>query len=185
MVSARQRERLKRRRARDNKPRAAPAEDDTHNDEEEDDRGDRFQAYADYYKRQKLFPRSGDGWMVQVAPFNTWYTALKQLIELSVTGATADIDLDSQWLIWTELSYSQTFALGLFFVGYTFFTVLTAVLLLNLLVAMLSATYENVQEESTLKSRTAFAQLMMRHELLANPLGVSANVGTYLRPPLR
>ena len=60
MVSARQRERLKRRRARDNKPRAAPAEDDTHNDEEEDDRGDRFQAYADYYKRQKLFPRSGD-----------------------------------------------------------------------------------------------------------------------------
>jgi len=127
-----------------------------------------------YVSLYVLFPRAGAAYIAQVGPFNSWYASFKSMVELAITGSTAEIDLDANW---SELSKSQIFDLYLFLCGYTFFAVLTAVLMLNLLVAMLSSTYEMVRDESTLQSRTSFAQLMMRHELLAASWGISANVG--------
>jgi len=51
------------------------------------------------------------------------------------------------------------------------------ILLLNLLIAMLSFTFDNVREQSTLECRTAFAQAIQRLELLASLLRMRTKVG--------
>ena len=50
---------------------------------------------------------------------------------------------------------------------------MSLILLLNLLIAMLSFTFETVREESTLQCRTSFAQHLMRLELLAESAGMA------------
>ena len=62
-------------------------------------------------------------------------------------------------------------------VVYIFFIILSLILLLNLLIAMLSFTFETVREESTLQCRTSFAQRLMRLELLAQSFNMKINVG--------
>ncbi len=123
-----------------------------------------------------LYPRAGTIFMAQVDQFNTWQGAIKSMVELAVTGSPADIDLAANW---SELSHGQILNFALFLILYVFYGVLALILLLNLLVAMLSSTYDQVRDESTLQSRTAFAQLMMRHELVSSAWGLSAHVGEH------
>ena len=68
-------------------------------------------------------------------------------------------------------------AFYLWLLVYLFFTILSLVLLLNLLIAMLSFTFETVRSESTLQCRTTFAQCLMRLELQATSLRMAVNVG--------
>ena len=57
------------------------------------------------------------------------------------------------------------------------YTIYSVILLLNLLIAMLSFTFDNVREQSTLECRTAFAQAIQRLELLASLLRMRTKVG--------
>jgi len=121
-----------------------------------------------------LYPRAGAVAMPQVEQFNHWYNALAGLLELAFTGSPAAIDLDTDLTI---LSTSQQVAFYLWLLVYLFFTILSLVLLLNLLIAMLSFTFETVRSESTLQCRTTFAQCLMRLELQATSLRMAVNVG--------
>lgn len=123
-----------------------------------------------------LYPRSGVVYLPQLMPFNTWYNALRSLFELSFTGSPALIDLESDF---TVLSTSQQVDFVLFLVVYLFFIILSIILLLNLLIAMLSFTFEAVRDESTLQCRTAFAQCLMRLELIADAFGMDVHVGEH------
>ena len=60
---------------------------------------------------------------------------------------------------------------------YLFFVILSLILLLNLLIAMLSFTFEAVREEAVLVCRTAFAQCVIRLELQAVSFKYNVNVG--------
>ena len=129
-----------------------------------------------YITLYTMYPRAGDVFLPHVLKFNSWYTAIQSLFELSFTGSPAIIDLDQNW---DHLSLSQKWDLGTFFFIYIFYGVLSVILLINLLIAMLSYTFESVLNDSTLSSRTAFSQCVMRLELLASSFGMSTAVGDH------
>jgi len=52
------------------------------------------------------------------------------------------------------------------------------ILMINLLIAMLTNTFDKVREEATLQSRLSFATNVMKLELLADALGWDTRVGT-------
>ena len=108
-------------------------------------------------------------------PFNKWYNALRSLVELAFTGSPASINLEVENFV--ELSKSQVAALGLWFALYILYILFSLILLLNLLIAMLSFTFDTVRDESTLQCRTSFAQLIMRFEIAAASLNMPTCVG--------
>jgi len=61
---------------------------------------------------------------------------------------------------------------------YYLFILFTAILLLNLLIAMMTNTYETVQTEAKLKFRVEFAQRVLRYEIIA-PHGVDTRCGEF------
>jgi len=127
-----------------------------------------------YFALYVLYPRAGLVYMPQVTTFNTWYTALRSLFELAFTGSPSAINLDTDF---TLLSTAQQVDFCIWLVVYLFFIILSLILLLNLLIAMLSFTFEAVRAESTLQCRTSFSQCLMRLELQAVALGINVNVG--------
>ena len=127
-----------------------------------------------YFSLYILYPRAGAVFLPQVLAFNNWYDALKGLIELAFTGSPSPVDLERDFAM---LSTMQQVDLCFWFILYIYFVIISIILLLNLLIAMLSFTFESVREESTLQCRTAFAQCLIRLELLATSLGMDVRVG--------
>jgi len=121
-----------------------------------------------------LYPRAGDVMLPQVRPFNTWYGSILSLFELAFTGSPSMIDLESDF---TPLSNMQSVDFLIWLGVYLLFIILSLILLLNLLIAMLSFTFEAVRSEATLQTRTSYAQCLMRLELLADSFGMSVHVG--------
>ena len=124
-----------------------------------------------------LYPRAGTLSMPQVRDFNTWYSALQALFLLAFTGSPSNIDIEVDF---TTLSNMQAFDFALWLFVYLMFTILSLILLLNLLIAMLSFTFESVRDESTLQCRTSFAQGIIRLELLADSFGMAYQVSLTL-----
>ena len=67
----------------------------------------------------------------------------------------------------TDHQWEARMPTALFFVLFVFFLLLTVVLLINLLIAMLSARYSDMSERATTDYRIAFARLVLRFERLA------------------
>ena len=109
-----------------------------------------------YFALYILYPRAGNAYMPQVLPFNRWYNGIRSLFELAFTGSPSVINLDIN--VFDELSPFQCIDFFIWLVVYLFFIILSLILLLNLLIAMLSFTFESVRNESTLQCRTSFAQ---------------------------
>jgi hypothetical protein len=129
-----------------------------------------------YFALYILYPRAGSVYLPQVMPFNKAKNGIRSLFELAFTGSPSVIDLDA------DFSEFTAFQLVDFFVWlalYLLFIIMSLILLLNLLIAMLSFTFETVREESTLQCRTSFAQHLMRLELLAESAGMAINVGEF------
>lgn len=124
-----------------------------------------------------LYPRSGIAELPQVASFNTPYNAAKALLELSLTGSSTYINLDPDG--WNLLGWAAGLDMAIFLFMYFCYTLVALVLLLNLLIAMLSNTYENVRKESTLRCRVSFAQCVLKLELVAESLGMPTQVGEH------
>jgi len=125
-----------------------------------------------------LYPRCGAAFLPHMPAFNDWHTSAQALLELAFTGSPPSLDLiaASQY---EGLSASQTASLALFGGVYLFYAILSVVLLLNLLIAMFTHTFENVRSESTLNSRVGFAQMMLRLELVASSLGMRGHIGEH------
>ena len=59
---------------------------------------------------------------------------------------------------------------------------MTLILLVNLLIAMLTHTFDAVRDESTLQSRLSFAQCLIKLELVAESFSMRTHVGKKVGP---
>ena len=71
-----------------------------------------------------------------------------------------------------SLEPMQQVDLAAFFSLHFLYVLVSLILLLNLLIALLTYTFDALREEAILRSRLIFAQKLMRYELLAASLGM-------------
>jgi len=109
-----------------------------------------------------------------VPAFNHPLSMLVSLIHLSLLGTELSLDLvrvDSQtgsFVLHPYLTAASNVELAtftLFLILYLVFILLTVILLLNLLIAMMSSTYERIMEHSELQWRVDFARVVLKTEL--------------------
>ena len=124
-----------------------------------------------------LYPRSTID-LPLVDSFNRWEDAMQRLLELALTGSATTINLNP--VLFGPLSTMQVIDFSLWFMIYYLFVLISLILLLNLLIAMLSFTFETVREESTLQCRTAFVRCLLRLELQAAAIGMITRVGDHV-----
>jgi hypothetical protein len=124
-----------------------------------------------------LYPRSGASQLLIIEQFNKPISAMINLLELALVGANADIDVDA---IFDPLSTNWMARINLivFVASYVIYTLISLILLMNLLIAMLSSTFEKVQEESTLSYRISFARCVLKYEITARRCGSDIFAGT-------
>ena len=91
-----------------------------------------------------LYPAASGG--LPFAPdYSEWYDSLKSVLTLALSGSTSTIDISPA--LWSGLTNMQRVDVSLFFVVYIGFVLLSIILLLNLLIAMMSYTFEEVLAE--------------------------------------
>jgi len=111
-----------------------------------------------------------------IAPaFSNLFEAGFSLLSLTLTATMAQVHLDQE--LFEELTNAQKLDMAVFGLLYFGYVVLSVILLLNLLIAMMAYTFADLRLESTLECRVAFAQVVVRHELVASSFGMNVNVG--------
>ena len=130
-----------------------------------------------YFLLFVLYPRT-NGELPMLAQMNTFHATIDMLLQLALMGAGGIFDLSPE--LFEPLSTTQYVDFFVFYVAYYFYVLLALILLLNLLIAMLSFTFEETREESTLQCRTDFSQFILQLELQAVALGMDAKVGEIL-----
>jgi hypothetical protein len=113
-----------------------------------------------------------------VEAFSSPSEGFTDLLQLCFLGREFEIDITRYYD--AELSGAQKFDLALFFILYYMLILITIVLLLNLLIAMLSFTFEEVRSDATLQCRLAFARNVLRLETYAQRLGMRTRVGKHI-----
>jgi hypothetical protein len=124
-----------------------------------------------------LYPRSGSHGLDLGSPFNSPLQSVQAVFELSFLGEPAEINLAQLAVISEHTSWPMFICALLWLFLYLLFIIVTLILLLNLLIAMLTHTFDEVREEATLQSRLSFAQCLVKHELVAATLGMRRFVG--------
>ena len=127
-----------------------------------------------YFLLFVLFPRTS-GKLPMMDQMNTFHQTVEMLLQLALLGAGGTFDLSLE--LFEPLSTTQYVDFVIFYVAYYFYVLLALILLLNLLIAMLSFTFEETRSESTLQCRTAFSKFVLQLELQATALGWDARVG--------
>lgn len=123
-----------------------------------------------------IYPRANGFYDVGfVTAFNSWNRAFMSIVHLAFLGVNFELNLDSS--LNEPLSPWQEIDLALFVLIYFGFILFAIILLLNLLVATLANTFDDVREESTLMCRLSFARYMLRCESFAGLLGFNCRVG--------
>ena len=124
-----------------------------------------------------LFPRTGEANTLPHAPtFNSPYEALFALVDLSFIGEKVEFNLMHQDSF-GALSSWQVVALFAWIALYYLFMIVSLILLINLLIAMMSATYAEVFDDSTLRARLTLASYLLKLELIARSLSMEVRVG--------
>ena len=120
--------------------------------------------------------------------WSSWWRTFESLVLFSLVGELPDIALSVEgtgdyhpldMLIdrafrpdFAEGVFRDNWSAGFFVMLYVLFVLLVAVLLINLLIAMMSNTYEKERESARLQWRILFARLVLRYELLNLPLAM-------------
>lgn len=124
-----------------------------------------------------LYPRSGEHTLA-LLPFNHMGPAFVALVELALVGEPVQIETDFVLSdVWQAMPPLQLISIACIAVSYILFILLSIVLLLNLLIALLTHTFDAVLKESTLQSRLSYARLLIHLELVATALGMRTRVG--------
>ena len=124
-----------------------------------------------------LYPRAGEDLFPVAEQFNSPISAIQAIIQLSLIGEPFQIYSSMLVPLSKHMSWTMTLSLGLWILLYLFFIIMTLILLVNLLIAMLTHTFETVREEATLQSRLSFAQCIIKQELVAESWGMATQVG--------
>ena len=124
-----------------------------------------------------IYPRSGNRSLDLFPEFNDHILSSVSLVELAIFGNSFYLHTQQSDGMDKEMVPLQQLALALFVGFYFCFVLLLVVVMMNLLVALLSNTFDDVQLQSTLQSRLGFARRLVRLELVANALGMRTRVG--------
>ena len=122
-----------------------------------------------------LYPRSGTAALPISDQFNFHKEAIFATIDLAIGGEPFDLKLPDD--AFTAMGAMQKFDAWLWIAIYYFYMVASLILLINLLIAMMSYTFDAVRQEAVLQSRFCFASLVMKLELLATAFGMKTRVG--------
>ena len=118
--------------------------------------------------------------------WSSWWRTFESLVLFSLVGEPPDIALSVEgtgdshpldMLIdrafrpdFVEGVFRDNWSAGFFVVLYLLFVLVVLLLMINLLIAMMSNTYEKEKESALLQWRILFARLVLRYELLNLPL---------------
>ena len=101
-----------------------------------------------------------------IAPeFEDWRAAFQKMIDVAFMGDTVTLRLDDDTT--RVLNWEKTFTVSIFLLVYFLFILMTTILLLNLLIAMMSTTYEEILEKATQAWRFNFARCVTLLEIAA------------------
>ena len=120
--------------------------------------------------------------------WSSWWQSLESLLLFSLVGEPPDVamsvegtgDIHPIDMLW-DRHYRQEFTEGMsrssystlgFVILYVLFLFVVLLLLVNLLIAMMSSTYESERDSARLQWRVLFARLVLRYELLNLPLAM-------------
>ena len=120
--------------------------------------------------------------------WSSWWRTFESLVLFSLVGEPPDIALSVEgtgdyhpldMLIdrafrpdFAEGVFRDNWSAGFFVVLYVLFVLVVLLLMINLLIAMMSNTYEKEKESARLQWRILFARLVLRYELLNLPLAM-------------
>jgi hypothetical protein len=122
-----------------------------------------------------IYPRSGEHTLPHVPSFNTVHTAVLDMLRLSILGESTTIYPITE--AFDAMGTAQVVCGLLWLLLYFMWQILSVILMINLLIAMLTNTFEDVREEATLMSRLSFAIAIMKLEIVAQSFSMSTAVG--------
>ena len=125
-----------------------------------------------------LYPRSGTGELPYVPAFNSLRASLYYMLNLSILGESLELPLFDETVFLGNLDNAQIACLFLWTCLYIVWIILSVILMINLLIAMLTNTFDDVFEEATLNARHGFAVAVMKLEVIADSFGMDTKVGT-------
>lgn len=131
---------------------------------------------ACYLAMMTLYPRSGEASLPHILDFNSMSASFFALVDLSLLGEPVLVELLHD-TTFHHMSSPQVVSLLACVMVYYGFIVIGTILMLNLLIAMLSDTFNDAREAATLQSRLAFAVAVMKLELVAGALNMKTLVG--------
>jgi len=133
------------------------------------------------------YPRAGVGQLLLVPPFNSMRDSFEAMLNVGIAGIHFDIDFSSNALTLvtdgssTDLSSALRLAnLVLFTIFYYCCMLFLVILLLRILMAMLSATYNDVRKHAELEWRLQFGRHVLHLQLVARSYGLSTMAGENL-----
>ena len=130
---------------------------------------------ACYFTLFTVYPRSGSSALPIAEQFNTHEEAIFALIDLAFLGERFSINLLED--AFSAMGPLQTLDVWVFIVFYYFFMIVAIILMINLLIAMMSHTFDGIRQEAVLQSRLGFASLVMKLELIATSFHMPTKVG--------
>jgi hypothetical protein len=120
--------------------------------------------------------------------WSSWWQTFESLVLFSLVGEPPDIalgvegtgDIHPVDMFWdrhfrpefTEGLSKFNWSAGGFVILYVLFVLVVLLLMINLLIAMMSSTYDNEKDSARLQWRILFARLVLRYELLNLPLAM-------------
>jgi len=122
-----------------------------------------------------LYPRSGENSLPHAPAFNTVHNSALELISLSLLAQEVELHLLPE--AFDAMSPAQIACMALWMLLYAIWLILSVILMTNLLIAMLTNTFDDVFEEATLMSRLSFAIGIMKLEVMAQSFGANTEVG--------
>ena len=131
------------------------------------------------------YPRAGVGRLDIVPEFNNLFDSFEAMLNLVMTGRQFTIDFHSASVMNIDNtdeyhlygSHSKFINLVIFTLFYYYLMLLLVMLLLRLLMAMLSATFNEVKKDATLEWRRQFARYVLELESFYQRLGGETNAG--------
>ena len=123
-----------------------------------------------------LYPRSGMNAFPMADKFNSIFSGAQAVVELGFVSEPVPLRIEPM-LDYEFMSASMWTCSFVWVLLYITFIIMTMILLLNLLIAMLTYTFDSVLGESILKSRLSFSRCIIKMELVAESFGVQTRVG--------
>eukprot|EP00966_Prymnesium_polylepis_P181082 4194339-Prymnesium_polylepis.1 len=116
-----------------------------------------------------VYPRAGNATLNVVEDFNDPAHALMAMFDLGLTGTKFTVDLVDGMRGsdgFPQLNGMSKFALMSFYLFYVGCVIMLVIVLLRLLMAMMTTTYQGIMKQATLAWRLQFAKIVLMVELI-------------------